>query len=66
MAVAYLNDMADSWYQGWLRTRRFEVSWAEFAKDLCECFGERSMTDVIEEFNKLRHEGSVVEYQIRF
>lgn len=52
VAAAYLNDMADSWYQGWLKMKRFEVSWAEFAEDMCERFGEISMTDVIEEFNK--------------
>ena len=66
LAAAYVNDMADSWYQGWLNTRRFEVNWVEFAEDLCEHFVERSMTDAIEEFNKLRQERSVVEYQILF
>ena len=45
---------------------KVEVSWAEFAEDLCERFGENSMMDVIEEFNKLRQEGSVADYQIRF
>jgi len=46
--------------------RKFEVSWIDFAEDLCDRFGERSMTDVIEEFNNLRQEGLGIEYQIRF
>ena len=58
--------MAYSWYQGWIKTRRFEVNWTDFAEDLCERFGEKSMTNVIEEFNKLRFDRSVVEYQILF
>ena len=66
MATTYLNDTADSWYQGWLQTRAVEVSWAEFAEDMCERFGENSMIDVIEEFNKLRQERSVVDYEIQF
>jgi len=33
---------------------------------LCERFWERSMADVMEEFNKLKQEGTVVEYQVQF
>jgi len=66
LAAAYLNDMANSWYQGQTKTWRFEVSWADFAEDLRDHFGEKNMTDVIEEFNKLRKNGLVIEYQVRF
>lgn len=37
----------------------------EFVEDLCEQFGKRSMADV-KKFNKLKQEGSVMEYQVRF
>ena len=35
-------------------------------KDFCERFGDRNMTDVIEEFNKLRRVGIVLDYQTKF
>lgn len=40
--------------------------WIDFAEELCICFGEKNITDVIEEFNKLRQEGTVTEYQEKF
>jgi len=66
LAATYLNDLVDFWYQGWIQDRGNDVNWTEFAEGLCEQFGERSMIDVIEEFNKLKQEGSVVEYQAKF
>lgn len=65
MATTYLNDVGDDWYQGWAKMRG-ECTWAEFAAEFCERFGERGMTDVVEEFNKIRQNGSVAEYQRRF
>ena len=41
-------------------------NWTKFVKDLCDRFGEKTMTDVVEEFNKLQQDGFVTEYQIRF
>ena len=35
-------------------------------EDLCEWFGNRNMMDLVEEFNKLRREGLVQSYQLRF
>ena len=49
-AAAYLNDMADALFQGWSRLRT-AFNWQEFANDFRDRFGERLMTDVIEEFN---------------
>ena len=46
--------------------RELEVRKTDFAKDLCDQFREKNMIDVIEKFNKLRHKGSVTDYQIRF
>ena len=40
--------------------------WEEFSGRVCERFGERSMVDIIEEFNKLRQTSSVENYQKRF
>ena len=63
MVVVYLNDVMDVWLwsSGWL-----ELSWQEFVGEFCACFGERAITDVVEEFNKLKHEGVVDDYLIRF
>ena len=40
--------------------------WIDFAEELCVWFGERNLADVIEEFNKLKQEGSVTKYQEKF
>ena len=54
MAAAYLDDTADSWYQGWIMARERRAGWNEFEEELCMRFGERSMADVIEEFKMLK------------
>ena len=54
LAAGYLNDAVDSWFQGWIQAEGNGGNWVEFAKRLCKRFGERSMIDVIEEFNKLK------------
>lgn len=64
-AAAYLDDVVDAWFQNWCRGK-VEWSWAEFVNSLCNQFGEKTRTDVIEEFNKLRQQGIVEEYQVRF
>ena len=46
--------MVDSWYQAWIKMRGIEANWIDFVEDLYDQFGEESMTDVIEEFNKLK------------
>jgi len=38
-------------------------SWTDFAEGLCEHFGEKNMADVVEEFSKLKQEGTIVEYE---
>ena len=60
MVVANLNHVGDAWFQGWLRVRE-GYQWAEFVEDLCEKFGNRSMMDIVEEFNKLRQRGHSTE-----
>ena len=62
LASAYLNNVADCWYQGWSRSRGMGARWIDFAKEMCVRFGKRNMADVIEEFNKLRKDGTVTEY----
>ena len=54
LAAAYFDDVVDAWYQSWTNVRG---TWGEFIEKLCERFGERSMSDIIEEFNKLRQVG---------
>jgi len=50
LATTYLNDMLDVWYQRWSRMR-IELNWTEFVVDFYDRFGERTLVDVIEEFN---------------
>ena len=45
---------------------RDEATWAEFVEDLCDRFGEQSMVDTIEDFNKLKQKGPAIENQVRF
>ena len=65
LAVTYLNDAGDAWFQGWIGTKE-GCRWAEFVEGLCERFGDRNMLDVVEEFNKLRQEVVVQGYQSKF
>jgi len=65
LAFAYLNNMGDAWFQGWIGIKEGSP-WNVFADDLCERFRDRSMMDVVEEFNKLKQEGIVQTYQLKF
>ena len=47
MVVAYLNDIANSWFQSW-SARRHEWRWPEFVEEFCARFGESSLIDVME------------------
>ena len=66
LAAAYLNEVADSWYQGWVQDEGMQGDWTNFLEGLYERFGEKNMADVVEEFSKLKQEGTVMEYQARF
>jgi len=57
--------MGDVWYQGWIAVKEGSP-WSVFADDLCIRFGNRSMRDIIEEFNKLKQKGLVQAYQLKF
>ena len=61
LVAAYLNNTGDALFQGWSGVKE-NCSWVEFVEDLCDCFGERGMLDVVEEFNKLKQEGMVQTY----
>ena len=56
LATTYLNDTADSWFQGCFRSRGIGAQWIDFVEELCKRFEEKNMADVIEEFNKLKQE----------
>lgn len=45
---------------------RDSYTWDEFAKGLCERFGERRTVDIAEEFNKLKQMETVQDYQLKF
>ena len=53
----YLNDVADSWFQGWIRLQNND-NWTDFTEDFCAKFGDRNLIHVVEEFNKLRQESA--------
>ena len=61
LVATYFDDMVDAWFHGWTRTRENYI-WGKFTEKLCERFRERSMSDTIEEFNKLRQVRNVGSY----
>ncbi|XP_057986676.1 uncharacterized protein LOC131171223 [Hevea brasiliensis] len=61
----FLVDRADAWYHNWVK-REGSHSWIDFERDLCVRFGEEGLGDIIEEFMKMRQEGSLKEYQDKF
>ena len=56
LAVAYLHDEGDVWFQGWSRVRG-NYNWDDFTRGLNERFKERGQLDVVQEFNRLTQEG---------
>ena len=65
MAAAYLNDVANSWFQSWSGWRA-EWRWPEFVEEFCAHFGERRLTNMVEQFNKLNQEETMEEYHTQF
>lgn len=61
----FLEGKADIWFQG-VKLERPNLSWDVFCELLNERFAEKGGRDVVEEFNKLRQNGSVEEYQEKF
>ena len=53
IAVAYLNNAGDAWYQGWSKVQEL-CRWEEFVEEFCKRFGDRGLSDVVEEFNKIK------------
>lgn len=45
---------------------RDECNWDEFFKGLCERFRKKRIMDIVEEFNKMKQNGSMQEYQLKF
>jgi len=60
-----LDDIVDAWFQGWNKVRG-ETYWADLVEDFWVRFSEKPTTDTIEEFNKFKQEGLVIDYQVRF
>lgn len=65
LTATYLNDVGDIWFQGLLGVRK-GYSWDDFARGLCERFGEHRTVDIMEDFNKLKQGGTVHKYQLKF
>ncbi|XP_071900910.1 uncharacterized protein [Coffea arabica] len=65
IAELYLRDRADTWFHRAFSGREV-ILWTELATALCERFGEGTPEEAIEEFNKLRQEGSVADYLEKF
>lgn len=56
-----MNGLAEMWYHSLLLIQG-ELTWAEFKEGLISRFGVVFAEDVVEEFNKLSHEGIVDEF----
>lgn len=39
------------------------MEWARFEEELSRCFGDLKVANMVEEFNKLKQEGNIMEYQ---
>ena len=53
LVAAFLNGVADSWFQG-RNSKRMVLVYEEFVAVFCVQFGERTMADVVEDLHKLR------------
>ena len=53
LALAYLNDVGDVWFQGWFKVGD-NYTWDDFTKGLGGRFRERGMMGIVEEFNRLK------------
>lgn len=60
----HVEGRAEIWYQS-KKLARGDMSWTEFCVDVNRRFGEKGLSDEVEEFNKLQQQGSVREYQER-
>ncbi|XP_071933071.1 uncharacterized protein [Coffea arabica] len=65
IAELYLRDRADTWFHR-VFSGRGTIPWIELATTLCKRFGEGTPEEAIEEFNKLRQEGSIADYLEKF
>lgn len=65
VATAYLNGTVDSWYQGWVQDKGNTLNWMEFAEGTLWQVWRKNKFDIVEEFNKLKQEGSVIDYQVK-
>ncbi|XP_071939819.1 uncharacterized protein [Coffea arabica] len=61
----HLEGKVDLWYQSFKKDRGV-VQWVDFGSELCIRFGDIWGEDVVEEFNKLYQDLSVLAYQEKF
>ncbi|XP_071939043.1 uncharacterized protein [Coffea arabica] len=61
----HLEGKVDLWYQSFKKDRGV-VQWVDFGSELCIRFGDIGGEDVVEEFNKLYQDLSVLAYQEKF
>ncbi|EEF45707.1 conserved hypothetical protein [Ricinus communis] len=62
---SFRREKADVWYHGW-ENQNGDRTWDEFAEAFYRRFGKLSITDVVEEFNKIKQSESIEEYQQKF
>ena len=62
--IFYLEGKAEIWFEGYMCGVEINLEWEEFSRAICSRFGNR--VDIVEEFNKLTHEGGIEEYVERF
>ncbi|OIT38659.1 hypothetical protein A4A49_25332 [Nicotiana attenuata] len=55
----HLKDKVDNWFDAYIINRGGIVEWPLFCMDICRRFGHIRPLDIIDEFSKLRQEGSI-------
>ncbi|OIS98583.1 hypothetical protein A4A49_06904 [Nicotiana attenuata] len=62
----HLKDKVDNWFDAYIIDRGGIVEWPLFCMDICRRSSHIRPLDIIDEFSKLRQEGSIEGYQEKF
>lgn len=65
VASLFLMDRVDAWCHNWIKEEG-PHNWEAFERELCSRFGEEGLEDVVEEFMRIREEGTIEAYQDKF
>lgn len=60
-----MNELVETWYHS-ITLSEGEIGWAEFKEELICRFGDAVVDNIVEEFNKLSHIGTMDEFLCKF